>query len=109
MGIARVDDDEECYVLFKAKNESVPECCIGLDCDSSTNFKKCQPENQYSLSSEQSSKSFAGQRDICKLDIFAVNETSQGKYKMFTLDHDPTVDGHCHVIITPKPKKNENK
>ena len=97
--IARVDDDEKCYFVFQAKNESVTKCCYGQDCDSSTNYRKCLPEDQYSVSSEQSSN--ITKSDICRLDILSVNETNHGLYKMFTRDHQSTPDKDCHVQINP--------
>ena len=107
--IARVDDDEKCYFVFQAKNESVTKCCYGQDCNPSKEYRKCLPEDRYSVSSEQSSN--ITNTDICKLDIFSVNETNHGLYKMFTRDHQSTPDKDCHVQINPPvpDKKEEGK
>ena len=105
--IARVDDDEECYFVFQAKNKSVTECCYGQDCDPSEEFRKCLPEDQYSVSTEYNSK--ITKSDICRLDIFSVNETNSGRYKIFTQDHQSTVGKFCHVQINTPDKKEEGK
>ena len=97
--IARVDDDEKCYFVFQAKNESVTKCCYGQDCNPSKEYRKCLPEDRYSVSSEQSSN--ITNTDICRLDILSVNETNHGLYKMFTRDHQSTVGKDCHVQINP--------
>ena len=94
--ISKVYPLETCYFIFKGKNEQDYNCCYGEKdskdfgnvCESSSEYirnvphSRCLSENEYELNvdSEES--------ETCTLVIKSFNDTTAGKYKSLSNDHE---------------------
>ena len=90
--ISKVFAFETCYFIFKGKDEQDYSCCYGEKdskyCESSNEYmrnmpgSRCLSENEYELNVDSEGS------ETCTLVIKSFNDTTAGKYKSLSNDHE---------------------